>query len=74
VGPRLTTLIDAYGMPYSTLDVLKMTVIRLEDLARFSDRMAEERNVPEFHEHAVLYRRDAAWIREFLARMDVSPE
>src|SRR5699024_3248385 len=65
---RLTTLLDAYGMPYSVHEVLEMTIDRLEDLAQFSDRMAIERQTPELHDHAALYRRDTAWIREVLSR------
>jgi hypothetical protein len=33
---------------------------RLDDLAQFSDETAERLDKPELHDHAVLYRHDAA--------------
>ncbi|HWV34800.1 MAG TPA: phosphotransferase [Thermomicrobiales bacterium] len=66
VRARLARLIDAYGVPCSAIEVLEMTIARLEDLARFSDHMAEERRNPELRDHAELYRRDAVWVRKMI--------
>lgn len=71
---RLTMLVDAYGMPFALPDVLATTIERLEELARFSDRLGEEKINPEFHAHAALYRRDVAWIRDLLGRMATKQE
>src|SRR5699024_5620869 len=66
---RLEALIDAYGTPFSIEEVLEMTIVRLRDLAWFSDHVAEESANPELHEHADLYRHDAAWVQNLVQRL-----
>jgi Ser/Thr protein kinase RdoA (MazF antagonist) len=61
---RLDTLIGAYGSPYARTEVLRMTITRLEDLARFSERTAKEANRSELLDHAALYRADARYLLE----------
>jgi hypothetical protein len=60
---RLDALIAAYGFPYSRRDVLTAMAGRLDELADFSDRRADEAAKPELRLHAAMYRADAAAIR-----------
>lgn len=57
---RLTLLCAAYGTAIEPGELLPVLRERLVDLAEFSDRMAQELNKPELHQHAELYRSDAA--------------
>lgn len=51
------------GSGFGSREVLVMIIQRLDHLADFSDAMADELGNPELHEHAALYRADAAAIR-----------
>lgn len=66
---RLERLVDAYGIPFPLLDVLRMTQERLRDLARYSDEAAVRNGTPELHEHADLYRSDVAYIEDVIERL-----
>ena len=57
---RLERLIAAYGLYASPSEVVATTVLRLRDLADFSDRAAVDLGNPELARHAVGYRADAA--------------
>ena len=58
---RLVLLCDAYGPDIRPVDVLEVTVERLEELAAFTQARAEEGN-PALQSHVDLYRRDARWV------------
>ena len=57
---RLGALLRAYGTSDTPAELRGMVVRRLMELATFSDTMAEALGNPELHEHAALYRKDAA--------------
>ncbi|NMO56175.1 aminoglycoside phosphotransferase family protein [Actinoplanes sp. TBRC 11911] len=57
---RLRQLCDTYGHGLDPPQVLAAAVARLHDLAGFTEARAAGR--PDLLAHAVLYRRDAAWI------------
>lgn len=57
---RLRLLLDAYGSPAPVADLVALAVVRLADLAAFSDRAAVEHANPELARHAAGYRADAA--------------
>ncbi|MFB9953612.1 hypothetical protein [Cellulomonas denverensis] len=57
---RLDSLLQAYGEDApAAADVLATMVPRLDELADWTDRHAEDSRQPELHAHADLYRRDA---------------
>lgn len=60
---RLDALIAAYGVPFAARDVLATMAERVEELAEFSERRADEAGRPELREHAAMYRADARRIR-----------
>lgn len=68
---RLDLLCATYGSdaggPFTPVQVLPVVVARLDHLAVFSDDMAEVLGNPDLHEHADLYRRDAAALRSQIA-------
>ena len=66
---RLERLVDAYGMPFPLVDVLRMAQDRLRDLARYSDEAAVRNGTPQLHEHAALYRSDVAYIEDVIEGM-----
>lgn len=55
---RLDTLIDAYGLPFDHRKVFGTLVVRLDELADFTDRRAAATGRPEFLDHSAMYRRD----------------
>lgn len=57
---RLARLLDAYGTSHSAQEVLSTMIVRLEELAIFSEAKAVELEKPELADHARGYRRDAA--------------
>ncbi len=60
---RLDTLLRSYGTDATPDELRAMVVRRLTELAAFSDEMSEALDAPELHEHAALYRADAAALR-----------
>lgn len=62
---RLDMLIDTYELPCGIPELIDMTIIRLDELAHFSEQMATVANRPKLRDHAALYRDDAAWLRDF---------
>lgn len=65
---RADRLIAAYGIPFSRLEVLEHIAIRLEELAIYTEKRAEETGHPDFVHHARMYREDARQMREISAR------
>jgi Ser/Thr protein kinase RdoA (MazF antagonist) len=63
---RIRLMLEAYGRvasaPIGVLDVVRMAVVRLRDLATFTEAKAAELGKPVLLEHAALYRRDAAYL------------
>jgi thiamine kinase-like enzyme len=57
---RLTVLLRTYGVDNIQTELRTVIVSRLLELADFSDSMAETMGNSEFHDHAGLYRKDAA--------------
>ncbi|WP_423920701.1 phosphotransferase [Frigoribacterium sp. 2-23] len=57
---RVERLVQAYGIPYETPDLLTMLAERLLALADFTDERLRDTGNPEFADHAAMYRRDAA--------------
>lgn len=70
---RLMLLCDAYGHDVRPVDVLEVTVERLEELAAFTQARAEEGN-PALRSHVDLYRRDARWVAAQVERLAQSGE
>lgn len=64
---RLSTLIEAYGLPFTHEDVLETLVIRLDELAAFTDGRAADTGRGDFLDHSAMYRRD----RDFVAALAV---
>ncbi len=65
---RCDLLLHSYGSTASRGRLLSTVGERLIELADFSDRMAVELRNPDLAEHAVGYRRDAAWLAARLSR------
>jgi len=63
---RIRLMLDAYGSvasaPIGALEVVRAAVVRLRDLATFSEAKAAELGKPVLLEHAALYRRDADYL------------
>lgn len=59
---RVGLLLDAYGSDETFEAVLRVAIIRLHDLAVLSDDKADELGKPELHDHASMYRREAAYL------------
>ncbi len=59
---RVNRLIQAYGMPFSRKKVLETIADRLEELAIYTEKRADETNNADFVHHAVMYRKDAQHI------------
>lgn len=57
---RLRGLLGAYGTEAHPREVIEVLRERLHDLARFSDRAAQQLDKQELSKHATLYRHDAA--------------
>ena len=57
---RLARLLDVYGTTAEPRALVELLRTRLEDLARFSESSAVRLDRPQLHEHAGLYRHDAA--------------
>ena len=57
---RLNALVSAYGTRPTADEVLALVPAKLDELAGFSDRMADELGKPELHLHASGYWADAA--------------
>lgn len=66
---RLQRLINAYGISYPLVDVLRMAQERLSDLARYSDDAAERTGNAELHAHARLYRSDVEYIEGMIGQI-----
>lgn len=66
---RLGTLLDAYGMHFPVIDVLRMAQERLRHLAMFSEDLAEETGRDELRDHAALYRADEGYVEGLLGRL-----
>lgn len=62
---RLVHLLSSYGPDAPSVeDVVATMVTRLHDLADWTDEHARTTDRPELHEHAEMYRRDAARVPE----------
>jgi aminoglycoside phosphotransferase (APT) family kinase protein len=61
---RLARLLAAYGSDVEVRQVLEVLPERLDELAELTDDLAERLDKPDLHEHAALYRRDAAHLPE----------
>lgn len=61
---RLARLLDGYGGIVEQRDLVEVLRTRLRDLARFSDSSAVRLGNPQLHDHARLYRLDAACLRD----------
>ena len=57
---RLARLLAGYGSGVEAHQLTDVLRVRLEELAHFSDDFAERLGKPELHDHAELYRHDAA--------------
>ena len=66
---RLRRLVEAYGMPFPVVDVLRTAQERLQDLAQYSDEAAVRNGNPDLHEHAALYRSDVIYIERMIDEM-----
>ena len=55
---RLNSLVQSYGKNFDAADVLRTAADRLDDLALFTDRRANETGRSDFIEYSALYRRD----------------
>jgi hypothetical protein len=60
VDRRLDLLLETYGSDASPVDVIRVAIIRLRDLAEFSRSKAVELGKPHLREGAALYERDAS--------------
>ena len=60
---RLALLVAAYGMSFERRALLRVAVERLDDLASFTRRRADETGRRDFLDHAAMYERDAARLR-----------
>lgn len=56
---RLDALVAAYGLLFSRRELLTAMVVRLEEIADFTDGRAEETGRSDFLDHAAMYRADA---------------
>ena len=65
---RLDRLLAAYATDLDTHQVMSTMRQRLLELAAFSDEAAERLSKPELHEHASLYRHDAAQLPQARSR------
>ncbi|MDY0909828.1 phosphotransferase [Microbacterium sp. CFBP9034] len=63
-GHRLQALIDAYGVAYAPQDVLAVAADRLDDLAEFTRGRAADTGRRDFLDHADMYDRNAAHLRQ----------
>jgi len=63
---RLGMLIAAYGMAFPPDEVIAAMAARIDELADFSERRADEAGRPELRMHAALYRADAGALRDRL--------
>jgi Ser/Thr protein kinase RdoA (MazF antagonist) len=61
---RIGRLLSAYGSSDSSEDLVSTLVVRLRDLADFSDRAADDLANPDLHRHAAGYRADASRLAE----------
>ena len=64
---RCDLLLDSYGSTAARSDLVAMLVTRLRELAEFSDKMSVDLHRRDLADHAVGYRRDADWLRGWLA-------
>ncbi len=62
---RVDRLIEAYGAPFSRVDVLRALGERLGHLAAHAEGRARETANSDFAGHAAMYRRDAARVEEW---------
>ncbi|MES2935118.1 MAG: aminoglycoside phosphotransferase family protein [Pseudomonadota bacterium] len=60
---RLALLCAAYGHQISMQELAAMVIVRLKDLAQFTDDRAKNGN-SQVAAHATIYRNDAAWIEQ----------
>ena len=67
---RLAVLLDAYGASDTMAELREVAGHRLRELGSLSDTMAEGLGKPELHEHAALYRKDAAALRRCVDTAD----
>lgn len=65
---RCRLLLDSYGSDAPLGSLLEFAVARLESIADYSDAKAVTLDNPDLAEHAIGYRRDAAWLRGGLLR------
>ena len=61
---RLSLLLEEYGANFTATELVPVVVERLRELALLTDRLADELGNPELHEHARVYREDAARLGE----------
>jgi hypothetical protein len=66
---RIQLMLDAYGSDLSWVDVVRVAIIRLRDLAAFSFAKAEELGKPNLRDDAELYERDAIYLEVVIARL-----
>ncbi|QIK83183.1 phosphotransferase [Sanguibacter sp. HDW7] len=65
---RLAELVEAYGIPVPHDEVLRVAVLRLDELAEFTDHRAAETGRADLVAHAAMYRRDAVRLRDLVGR------
>ncbi|OUD87900.1 hypothetical protein BC477_07895 [Clavibacter michiganensis subsp. michiganensis] len=63
---RVELLLDAYGSDATWADVLRITILRLHDLAGISLAKADELGKPHLRADAACYSADAASLRGIL--------
>lgn len=61
---RTDRLTKAYGIPFSRKEVLETIADRLEELAIYTEKRAEETGSEDFVHHAVMYRKDGQRMSE----------
>lgn len=64
---RIEVALAAYRSASSPFELVRVAIVRLRDLAEFSERMADELGKPELSGHALGYRRDADYLEANLA-------
>jgi Ser/Thr protein kinase RdoA (MazF antagonist) len=65
---RVERILRAYGSEATWIDVLRVAIIRLDDLAQMSIEKAEELDKPHLLAEAHEYERDAGFLRELMRR------
>jgi hypothetical protein len=64
---RVALILSAYGSSATYLDLMRVAIRRLWDLADFSISKAEELRKPHLRDEAVAYERDAEYLTALIA-------